>query len=180
MRETTGLYAPVLRTSFETRSADKKRDEEAYLVSEDAAKELQTICLEKIRAAARSGALVGHSQLASILYRWRDWASAEEPRVWVQTILQSDEDVLAFLVAFLQQSTSQTFGDHAVRSHWRIRLGGLEPFVEIDRLEQRIDRLKIRELSEKQKEAINQFRKAIKRRKQGKPDSDFLRDDDDD
>lgn len=180
MRETTGLYAPILRTSFETRNPDKKREEEAFLVSEDSAKELQTICLEKIRAAARSGALIGHPQLASILYRWRDWASAEEPRVWVQTLFQSDEDVLALLVAFLQQSTSQTFGDHAVRSHWRIRLSGLEPFIEIDKLEQRIDALKVRELSEKQKEAINQFRKAINRKKQGKPDGDFLRDDDDD
>jgi hypothetical protein len=48
----------------------------------------------------------------------------------------------------------------------------LEPFVEIDKLEQRVNALKIRELSEKQSEAIN-------RKKQGKPDGDFLHDDDD-
>jgi predicted KAP-like P-loop ATPase len=180
MRETTGLYAPILRTSLETRSADKKREEDAFLVSEEAVKELQAICLEKIKAAAESGALARHPQLASILYRWRDWASVEAPKAWAQRLIQSDEGILALLTAFLQQSTSQGMGDHTAKTHWSIRLSSLEPFVEIDKLEQRVNALPPREFSERQGEAIKQFQRAIKRRAQGKPDDDFWRDADED
>jgi predicted KAP-like P-loop ATPase len=180
MRETTGLSAPILSTSLTSRSPSKNRDEEEYLVSQDAAHELQAICLTKIRAAANSGALAGHAQLASILYRWRDWSSIDEPRAWVETLTQSDEGVLALLVAFLQISTSQTIGDHAATSRWSIRLDSLEPLTDIGALEKRVNALTAGEFSEKQREAINQFQKSVKRRKQGKPDRDFLDDDDDD
>jgi predicted KAP-like P-loop ATPase len=180
MQATTGLYAPIVRTSRETRYPEKKREEGAFLVSEDAAKELQAICLQKIEAAASSGTLARHPELASILYRWRDWASVEKPRAWIQTLIQSDEGVLAFLTAFLQQSTSQTIGDHAVRTHWRIRLSSLEPFAEIEQLEHRVNSIKVRQLSEEQSEAINQFRKAIQRKKQGRPDDDWFHDEHED
>jgi predicted KAP-like P-loop ATPase len=178
MHETTGLYAPILSTSLTSKSPDQNRDENEYLVSQEAAHDLQAICLTKIRAAADSGALAGHSQLASILYRWRDWASIEEPRAWVQTLTQSDEGVLKLLVAFLQKSTSQTIGDHAATSRWRIRLDSLEPFIEIDSLEKRVNELELGDLSQEQSEAINQFRRAVSRKKQGKPDDGFLEDDD--
>ncbi|MBI2311415.1 MAG: hypothetical protein HYU77_02810 [Betaproteobacteria bacterium] len=180
MRKTTGLYAPIDRTASETRGPEKKRDEEAYLVSEEALKDLQDICLEKIRAAAGSGVLARHPELASILYRWRDWVSIDEPKVWVQDLIRSDEGLLAILSGFLQRSTSQGFGDYAAKTHWRIRLDSLEPFVEIEHLEQRVIALQALDLPEKQNEAVKQFRKAIRRREQGKPENPFWRDDDED
>jgi hypothetical protein len=56
----------------------------------------------------------------------------------------------------------------------------LEPLTDIGALEKRVNALTAGEFSEKQREAINQFQKSVKRRKQGKPDRDFLDDDDDD
>jgi len=179
IKNTVGLYLPVMKTSIEDNKQERQKDPEAFIVAEDDLKDLKEICVKKIRqAAAESGTLMSHSKMAYILYGWRRWTSPEEPGEWVIQLVESLKGVLSFLVAFLSQSKSQGTGDYVYRTHWRISLKSIEDFVPADIIEEKIKGLKIEEFSEKEQLAIRAFQKALKRREDGKPDDGWHVDDD--
>ena len=179
IKNTVGLYLPVMKTSIEDNKQERQKDPEAFIVAEDDLKDLKEICVKKIRqAAAESGTLMSHSKMAYILYGWRRWTSPEEPGKWVIQLVESLKGVLSFLVAFLSQSKSQGTGDYVYRTHWRISLKSIEDFVPADIIEEKIKGLKIEEFSEKEQLAIRAFQKALKRREDGKPDDGWHVDDD--
>jgi hypothetical protein len=49
----------------------------------------------------------------------------------------------------------------------------------LEKLEQKVESLKTLHLTEQQELALSAFRKALKRREEGKPDDGFMYDDDD-
>ncbi len=167
IQETSGVYLPVMETSLEARreEAGGRRSEEDYLVPEGELPKLQTLCVNKIHAAASDGSLAHHPHLAYILYRWREWESDKEPREWISVLIQTAEGLGAFLTAFAQQVTSYGIGDHVAQSQWAVRLSDLENFVVIDELTERIDACEPTALPT---EAVQAFRRALKRREEGK------------
>lgn len=170
IKNTVGLYLPVMKTSIEDNKQERQKDPEAFIVTEDDLKDLKEICVERIRHVATSAMLQSHPKLAYILYRWREWTAPEEPRKWVTQLVESPKGVLSFLVAFLSQSQSHGMGDYVYRTHWRISLKSIEDFVPVDIIEEKIKGLKVEEFSEKEQLAIRAFQKAVKRREEGKPD----------
>jgi predicted KAP-like P-loop ATPase len=177
MKTTTGLYLPVMDTSLEDSRKERRKDPDSFSVTEADLKDLQQICVEKIQQAAKSGTLKTHPKMAYILYRWREWASPEEPRKWVESLIESKDGRLSFLTAFLQRSTSQGMGAYVVRIHWHIDLKGLEHFVSVDVLEKKIGQLSLAGLGDKGQKAVRAFQKALKRRQEGRSDDDWLHDD---
>jgi predicted KAP-like P-loop ATPase len=45
-----------------------------------------------------------HPKMLFLLYRWREWASPNEPGRWVKRLIRSHGGLFAFLVAVLQRS----------------------------------------------------------------------------
>lgn len=135
--------------------------------------ELHEICVEKIEQAASSGILTSHPKMLDILYRWREWATPEKPRQWVEKLIESREGTLSFLTACLHRSTTQGMGDYVSREHWRINLKTVEDFVPTDTLEMKVAALSLDNLSGKEQKAVKAFQKAIKRRREGKSDDDW-------
>jgi predicted KAP-like P-loop ATPase len=173
MKATTGLYLPVRQTCIEDSKEDRQKDPEAFIVAEDDLKDLENICVDKIKQAAESGTLKINSHMAYILYRWREWASLEEPRKWVEGLIESKEGLLCFLTAFLQRSTSQGMEDYVLRIHWRINLKSVEDFVSAEVLARKIEQLPLEDLIDEQQKAVRAFQKALKRRQEGKSDGDW-------
>lgn len=64
-------------------------------------------------------------------------------------------------------------GDHVPQEHWRINLKTVEDFVDIDALEGKVSKLSCENLNDKQKKAVDAFRKAITRRQEGKSDDNW-------
>ncbi|MBI3292462.1 MAG: AAA family ATPase [Elusimicrobia bacterium] len=180
MTASIGLHLPVLKTDMETDRREKQRDPDAYLVEETDLESLKTICLTKIRQAAATGALSKHRKMAYLLYRWKAWGSPDEPKTWATNLIQMNEGLLSFLTAFLQASSSQGMGDYVPRIHWRIKLKDVEEFVTIDELERRVGQLTPDGLEERQRQVLRAVQRALKRRREGKPDEDWARPDRDD
>lgn len=178
MKATTGLYLPIMTTSLESNNEKREKDPDAYNVTDSDLEELHQICVEKIERAAGSGILASHPKMLNILYRWHEWVSLETPRQWVAGLIGSNEGTLAFLIACLHRSTSHGIRDYVSQEHWRITLTNVEDFVSVETLEKKVTELSPDNLTDKQKKAVEAFQKAIKRRREGKPDDDW-RDDED-
>jgi predicted KAP-like P-loop ATPase len=178
MRATTGFYLPIMTASLEGNEEKRKKDPSAFSVTDADLKELQQLCVEKIKQAAETGSLTTHPKMLSILYRWREWEAPEKPSQWAKRVIEFPEAALSFLTGCLHRSTSHGMSDYVSREHWRINLKTVEDFVRVDTLEKKVAELSLDNLSDKQKKAVKAFRGAIKRRREGKPDDDF-RDDED-
>lgn len=177
MTLTSGLYLPVLKTSLEDRKQERQNDPDAVLVNEDALQDLKRICLEKIRVAAENGVLRNHSKLLYILYRWREWGSPQEPRKWVEDLVSSSDGLLQFLKACVQQGSASGAGDYAARIYRFIRLQSVEDFVDSELIEEKVKQISLNGLPDDKTEAIRAFQTALKRRREGKSDDDWSRED---
>lgn len=178
MRTSTGLYLPIMTASLEGNEEKRKKDPDAFNVTDADLEELHQICVEKIEQAANAGKLVTHPNMLAILYRWREWGSPEKPRQWVEGLIDSKAGALSFLTSCLHRSTSHGMGDHVSQEHWRINLTYVDDFVSADTLEKKVVALSLDDLIDKEKKAVKAFQKAIKRRREGKSDDDW-RDDED-
>lgn len=180
MKASQGLYLPVMKASLEDNKQERKQDPDAYLVTEEALQDLREICLEKIRAAAQNGKLKGHLKMLYILYRWREWASPEEPRKWVEGLVSSTDGLLCFLKGCVQEGSVSGVDDYAARVYRYMRLRSVEDFVASEVGEQRIKQISFDGLTEEEKEALRAFQRALKRRREGKSDDDWGHDDKED
>ena len=118
--------------------------------------------------------------MAYILYRWREWASAEEPRKWVEGLIESEEGILSFLTAFLQRSTSHGEEDYVSQIHWYVNLENVEHFISVNVLEKKVEQLSLAGLGDPEQRAIGAFRRALKRKQEGRADENWLHDEGDD
>lgn len=167
LKATTGLFLAITDIAYEMDGAGRQKEPGSRLLPEDQVPGHQAICLEKIRDAARSGSLKTNPRLLRIMYIWREWVP-EEPVKWAGEMSSSSEGALALLVAFLQPVSSQALDEHVRRTQWVIDLKQLEQFASIDVLQQKLEALERESLNDKQRIAMEAFRKALKGREKGK------------
>jgi len=177
VKASIGLYLPVMRTQLEDSKQERKKDPTNFLVEESDLQDLKSICVNKIVAASESGLLRTHSNMINILYCWHVWVSPEESQMWVKKLIRTQDGLLSFLTAILNPSTSQGMGDYVPKIHWRISLKNIEDFVPVDIIEKKVNQLTFEQLGDKEQKAIRAFQKALKRRREGKSDDDWRRDD---
>lgn len=173
---TTGLYLPVMHVSLESSERDQKAATGDNMVGDEDLKELQEICVEKIRKTAHNGNLRDHSKLLYLLYRWRQWALPEEPSRWVADLIRTDEGLLSFLTSVLQKRSGYGAGDYVAHETWWISLKTVEDFVPADSVAPRLAQLPLEGLSDKQRTAVEAFKRSLKRRQDGKGDDSFFDD----
>gem|GEM_PF-3479095 len=114
---TIGIQIPVHVVSMEGRREGSQKTD--YLISEARLPEFNAACVEKIRTAAAEGRLQAHPDLASLLYRWRDWTDDDEPRTWTEGVARSADGAVGIIRAFTQDIRSQGISDRVatVRPH---------------------------------------------------------------
>lgn len=180
MRASVGLYLPIRVASIESNEEKRKQNPDAFSVTESDLSELHRICVDKITRAATSGALATHPKLLAILFAWSRWDSAEKPREWVAAQVTSTEGLRFFLVANLTRSTSHSEGDYVSEEHWRINLKNIEAFIPVETIEREVGKISgdMEGVCDDLKKAVSAFQRAIKRRRDGKSDDDFLDHDD--
>jgi len=150
-------------------SSNPPKAEEDRLVSNNDLAELEKIVLRKIRSASQNGELLDSPSLPSLLYRWGEWAGEEEMKKWVQDVIGSDDGLVRFMERFLHKTHSQTVGDVAVRTIYRLDPKYLEPFVDPSSIIDRARKLTTKNnLLENQQKALNQFLREYDLRAQGK------------
>lgn len=178
VKASVGVYLPIKKTSIEDDKKEREREPHTFLLSERHVEELKKLCVEKIKFADQGGSLRSHPRLGYILYWWRQWAGDEEPRKWVANLITQREGVFQLIAGFIQVSTSQGFDSYAVKVKKYIQLKNIEPFISVQDLETAVLAIPSASLSEAEKLLVETFSKAVARKKQGKPEGDFFRDDD--
>ena len=114
-------------------SGTKQLDERTnQLISIEQVEKLELIALNKIKSDAEKGILINTPQLASILYRWRDWENKDAPRNWIlkHNILIENQNIVNILVGFLQKVGSYGIGDRGSKIEWRYNLDKMKSFVD--------------------------------------------------
>lgn len=171
---TQALSLPLLVISREV-TDEEGMGEADRLASPETLQSLQTICLNRLREAARSGRLLSMPRLLSYLWQWERWASGE-PKVWVASLVLTQEGLLAFLRGSVNRILSVGGGDYLRREHYLIRLNEIEPFVEVDELARAVGELRGDALSPEDRRAVGAFERALRRRDAGGNEDGWLDD----
>lgn len=174
MKMSEGLYLPVMTVALETDSQREGRIPSERLLDDKSVEDLKALCIDKIRQAAGSGRLAGHSKLGTLLGPWVEWAGPDEPRAWVDNLTQSRDGLLAFMEAMTGKAVSS--GTEGTQEIWYMQLKFVERLLDVELLSSRLEKLKPQGESESQVRALKAFREALDRRRTGKPDGAPWRD----
>ena len=71
-------------------------------------------------------------------------------------------------------------GDRVARTHWHIKLSDTENFADSERIESLLENVSLTSLSERDRHAVEAFRKALENKRDGKMEGLFGWDRDDD
>jgi predicted KAP-like P-loop ATPase len=148
---------------------------EKCLVTKDHLTELKALCVKTINFAAATGELLFHSQLPSILFRWREFSEDDgsEVRAWTSNQLKIDKSVSVFARAFTGESWSQGMGmvglgDRVAMRNIRASVSGLEHIIDVGEFRRRLEEVESSEaLDEQQKEAVSVFLDAWRKQEEG-------------
>jgi predicted KAP-like P-loop ATPase len=166
-----GIALPVDIVSMDQRTGDSNQQGQNFLVEENDLKELQAVCLSKIRAAAARAEFRDNPHFMVFLSRWFRWGDRAEVRSWVAEHVQSPSDAVWLLRKLLMKSTSTGAGGTKVHHH--VHLPFVEQFVDLQHLTHLTSDLKPDDFEGLDKTALVEFRKALKRRAAGRPDDDW-------
>ena len=168
LRETENFSMAVIRVARDSDSESRKKNPESLVLREESLPRFQALCLERIRSAAAEGKMHSQPDLAHLLFRWKEWAGPEEVRKWVSGQISSREGAISFLRPFLHSGTTHTAGDQVAKIHWFIKLSEIENFADSEQLERILADVSLVELAERDRLAVEEFRKALARKRAGK------------
>jgi len=111
------------------------------LVSAADADHLTDVWRQRVLLLSQQAQFIDHPALASLLSGWRHWGGDEETKVWWQQSSSTDEGLLKLIAAFASESTSQAFGEYAVRVHLRVNPKGLAFYGDVNVMAARVNGL---------------------------------------
>ncbi len=174
LKGTVGLRLPMRFIGVISSSKERGTNPGEVSIPDDEMISLREVCIEKIKNSATNGQLLPRHDLAFLLFRWLDWGSETEPREWVRSVtIGSPDGSLALLRGFLHKGTSQTVGDRVARVTYFMKYSELERIADIEQLSQEVEKLSEAKLSEDDRKVLQEFRKALGRKRAGKVEGDF-------
>lgn len=108
------------------------------LVSAADVEQLKKLWCRRIEGLSQRTQFIEHPALATLLSGWRHLGGEEGPKVWWERASTTDQGLLRLIAAFASESTSQTFGEYAVRVHLRVNPKGLAFYGDIDEMAVRV------------------------------------------
>lgn len=131
------------------------------IVSEEHLAELEKVALKRIEQAECEGTLGVAPNLLRILYVWEGLAgSAEQPRRFVSSLVQSDHGMTSFLSSCLQQVFSHGMSDRVAQSRWVISIPTVQKWIDPHQLKDKAQSLLQRQahwLADEDKLALETF-----------------------
>jgi predicted KAP-like P-loop ATPase len=103
--------------------------------------QLKSVWQHRLTQLSAAENFIDHPALAVLLSVWRHWGIEDDAKRWWQRESESDEGLLKLISAFASESTSQAFGDYAVRVHLRVNPKSIEPYGDVQAMAARIQKL---------------------------------------
>lgn len=104
--------------------------ENEWLVSAPQLVELESVVLEKIRASAADGSLIGAPLFDHTMHRWADWGGEEEVKEWVKEVTSIDGGLALFVSRFGSRTMMHTLSDSVSRTSYHLSPKRLERFID--------------------------------------------------
>ncbi len=177
VEQSSGIVVPLDVISSELDKEARAKYPGRSIFHEEQLDELKKLGVSKIESAAADGKLKPIPKLPKILFAWSSWSSPDRPRVWVDSFARHSDAKVELLKTFVLKSTSQGFSDRVARIHRNIKLSDLEPFFDLASLKKELAGIDRSSLDEEGRMAVDAFERAMKRREEGKPESDWPTDD---
>jgi hypothetical protein len=169
--QSSGLPLPVEIVGHDQRDPDEKEPHRDHLVDEAGLEELQGICVEKIRCASSSQHFLQHPRLLRFLFNWFHWGDKAEVRAWLAERVADEKGAVWLLRTLLLPSSST--GVRGTRIHRHIDLRVVAQFSDVITVTRLTQATKPDNLQGLDKAGLLEFRKALKRRADGRPDADW-------
>ncbi|WP_395736646.1 P-loop NTPase fold protein [Prosthecobacter sp.] len=167
-KESTGSLLPALVTSLQTRRQKDAEQGQDYLVSEKDCGTLREICVQKIAKIAANGKIITHPQADYLLWRWKDW-DPSGAKSWIKQKIQKHQGALWLTNVLLIEAHAH--GSKVTVRHF-VNLSDIEQFTEVEALKSQLDNVDLKKATDRERIAVKAFHAAVKRRSEGKPDSD--------
>ncbi|MBC8740616.1 AAA family ATPase [Paraburkholderia sp. UCT31] len=141
--------------------------------------ELKEVWLRKIRQSSVAPEFIDHPSIASLLSGWRRWGGDAETAAWWAQAVSSDDGLLKLIASHMTTSTSNAFGEHALRVQIRVNPKRLAPYADVQAMAMRVSTLLAEGVvAERWEPAARQFVRECDMLKEGKdPDAPFAFDD---
>ena len=156
------------------RQGEEPRRSEECLVAKEHLPELKSLAINTIKSAAETGNLISHSQLLSILYRWKEFLedNGDTVKDWTKQQLKLDKSVSMLAKAFTSESWSHSIGmfglGDRVAMKKLIASDGLEKIVDVKKFRHCLEKIEKSETVKKDlKENVVIFLDAWRRRESG-------------
>jgi hypothetical protein len=168
--ETEGLFMAVDFVALV--GAPQKDGSDKPILPEDKIVALRGVAIQKIEAAAASGALAQHPKLAVLLGLWQAWGNKKDVTGYVEALTKTAVGTLQLLRSLVVRSLRQGIGDQVGTERYYMRRVDIETLISMDELETRVTALQTSGLDDTDLRAVRAFQKAVDRRKAGKADDD--------
>ncbi len=155
------LYYPVHLIAVLRQGVEKEIQRgETAILTDGELKELEQILVEKIKTAATNNTLKDEKNLALILYRWREWESADAVSTYIRGLISTRDGLLTFLKSFVSKvlSTGGNYNDMNPDS-----ISGLYSIEEVKSLVNAIPEEDIALMNNEEREAIGLLKNRPKR-----------------
>lgn len=168
--QSSGVLLPVLVTSLQERRAESNKNPDDYLVTENGLEALKELAVEKLRAAAKDGRLRQHVQADMLLWRWSDW-DFDSVRGWVRAQVATTDGALWLLSTLLGEVHSH---GRELKTSYHMKLSTIERFADVEAIKNALADAKLPALAQREEISLREFYRALKRRAEGKPETDGL------
>lgn len=117
--------------------------------------DLRETWVSQIENQAIRGDLADINRINLVLERWRDWGDSSGAVEWVRRYTTDTEALIEFIEHFLTNVNASNRETYEI-----LKLEQIEPFLDIQDVEYRLDNIDDSELTERQKEVVNIFKQA--------------------
>jgi predicted KAP-like P-loop ATPase len=171
--ESRSVSLPLRLVSFDQRTEEREQKAYDFLATDQGLRELKELCVTKIKLASGTEAFRSDRNFRVFLSTWFAWGDKSEVRAWVGQHVQDADGALWLLRQLLGIVTST--GVRGTEVYKYIHLGFLEQFFPVNEMERLTSGSDPAHLQGDDKVALLEFRKALKRRAEGRPDDDWRR-----
>ncbi|WP_367176270.1 KAP family P-loop NTPase fold protein [Haloarcula rubripromontorii] len=141
--------------------------EENRLLSMDTINSLKQVWVEQVEGKAESNKLSEQPHhLDRVLDTWIEWGDQEEAVEWSQSYASDDESLVDLVDSFLREGRSSAIGRfYYIDPEW------LEPFIDIEEAEKRLQSIDKNRLDEDERKAVEKFLRGRELREAGEDPS---------
>ncbi len=154
--KTKTVYHPTAFIStLENEEKKRQQSVDSPLLEAAEIKKLEDVCIKKIKIAAEAGTLPKERRFIFILFKWRDWGSADAVRAYLAKMLGARAGLLEFLLA-ARSKVYSTSGNHFVLD--KTPLGEIYPMEELEKMVAAITDEDLEKMTPQEREAVNLYR----------------------